>query len=204
MEIKLIDHALLTKGVNIDLMIKEKLHVLTEDRNKTIRKVFEMSIEEIQDNPRKSYQIIKDYVKQHEDKIEDFWFDSYVDENTFTPMLVLHVLPIASIRENLINSYWNNIVNLNVIPFVVEDKISEIFQRFIFEFNDFSTRKHLSSMIEQLIKFYTNVEFFIEDATSKDQSDSGQISLLTVSEYGTMPLNEFLFLLSEKNMFHNK
>jgi hypothetical protein len=204
MEIKLIDHALLSKGVNIDLLIKEKLHVLTEERNKTIRKVFEMSIEEIQDNPRKSYQTIKDYIKQHEDKIEDFWFDSYVDENTFTPMLVLHVLPIASIRDSLINNYWNNIVNLNVIPFVVEDKISEIFQQFIFEFNDFSTRKHLSSMIEQLIKFYTNVEFFIDDDTSKDQSDSGQISLIAVSEYGTMPLNEFLFLLSEKNMFHNK
>jgi hypothetical protein len=59
-------------------------------------------------------------------------------------------------------------------------------------------------MIEQLIKFYTNVEFFIDDDTSKDQSDSGQISLIAVSEYGTMPLNEFLFLLSEKNMFHNK
>jgi hypothetical protein len=204
MEIKLIDHALLSKGVNIDLLIKEKLHALTEERNKTIRKVFEMSIEEIQDNPRKSYQTIKDYIKQHEDKIEDFWFDSYVDENTFTPMLVLHVLPIASIRDSLINNYWNNIVNLNVIPFVVEDKISEIFQQFIFEFNDFSTRKHLSSMIEQLIKFYTNVEFFIDDDTSKDQSDSGQISLIAVSEYGTMPLNEFLFLLSEKNMFHNK
>ena len=185
----------------IDLLIKEKLHTLTEDKNKTIRKVFKLSVEEMQDNPRKVYTLIRNYIKQYEDKIEDFWFDSYIEEETFAPILVLHVLPIESIRNHLTNNHWLNVVNLNVIPFIVEEKILEIFQRFTFEFIDLVTRKHIFDLIEQLLKFYTEVKFHIEDNTSNEHIEKEEISLLVISEYGSMTLKEFLFFLSEKNMF---
>lgn len=187
--------SLLDKDENLNQLIKQKLQTLVDDKEKTIRKVFNFSLEELQDNPRKTFTTIRSYLKEHEDRIEDFWFDSYVDENTFMPILVLHILPIESIRNHLINTHWKHIADLNIIPYTIEDNVNKIFNSFTFEFNDYTTRKQLSAMIEQLIKLYTTVDFKIEDRTEEDSA----VNLSIASEYGETSLNEFLFILADNN-----
>lgn len=201
MEKNEIDSSLVKRGENLNSLIKQKLQKLVDEKDKTIRKVFSFSLEELQDNPRKSFIAIKEYIKEHEDKIEDFWFDSYIDENTFMPMLVLHVLPVESIREHLINTHWSHIANLNVIPYTIEDNVNKIFNSFLFEFNNQTTRKQLASMIEQLIKLYTDTEFRIED---RSDEDSNSVILTVVSEYGELSMNEFLFLLADNNKLSHR
>jgi hypothetical protein len=188
--------SLLDKDENLNQLIKQKLQTLVDDKEKTIRKVFNFSLEELQDNPRKTFATIRSYLRDHADKIEDFWFDSYVDENTFMPVLVLHVLPIETVRNHLINTHWKHIADLNIIPYTIEDNVIKIFNSFMFEFNDYATREQLTSMIEQLIKLYTVVDFRIVDKT---EEDSTLINLAISSEYGETSLNEFLFILADNN-----
>jgi hypothetical protein len=188
--------SLLDKDENLNQLIKQKLQTLVDDKEKTIRKVFNFSLEELQDNPRKTFATIRNYLRDHADKIEDFWFDSYVDENTFMPILVLHVLPVETVRNHLINTHWKHIADLNIIPYTIEDNVTKIFNSFLFEFNDYATRTQLSAMIEQLIKLYTVVDFRIVDKT---EEDSTSINLVISSEYGETSLNEFLFILADNN-----
>lgn len=51
----------------------------------TINKFFSFNLEDLNDNPEKCLKEIEDYLERHWDKIEDFSFESWIDEETFKP-----------------------------------------------------------------------------------------------------------------------
>ena len=64
---------------------------LTEmrDRPKEVRRVFDFTMEDLQDN---GFEEISSYVAMHRDKISDFWIESYFEEHTFRPKVVVHMI----------------------------------------------------------------------------------------------------------------
>jgi hypothetical protein len=188
----------LTQDKNFSKLIKSKLQFLLGEENKTIRKVFVFSVEKIQDDPISVFSEIFDYVELHSDKIEDFHFESYIDENTFAPTLVMHIVPVEEIRKGMINSFWRSVTDLDIRPFTVSKQIEEVANQFIYEFNTPEIRNQMCSIIESLLKAHTTEEFKV--ANSVD--DSGNVYMLIDHENQLKSPKDFLIFLSRNNLLN--
>ena len=85
----------------VDKLIQVELKKLAMRKNLTLRKEFKLTTERLQDDGELALQLVREYLLKYSDRIEKFWFESYVDESTFSPVLVLIMLPIKSIRKHM-------------------------------------------------------------------------------------------------------
>jgi hypothetical protein len=186
---------------NISSTLLEKLKFLTTEDNKTIRKVFKISLTQVQDEPYLIFKEIRDYLKEHKDKIEDFRLESYVDTDNFSPVIVLHVIPVQEVRKHLVNSFWEKLAHLDIRPFLIGENVESIVQSFAYEFNTPVMREQLCSIIEQLIKSHSLVSTFtIEDRTTDQNIDEGNLNIGANYEGVFMSIEDFVFLLQSKNL----
>ena len=181
---------------NVSRTIKEKLQFLLTDDSKSLRKVFNLSLERLQDNPRAVFVEIENYIKEHKDKIDDFRFEAYIDEVTFKPVLVMHIVPILPIREGMLNSFWGNLANMDIRPFSISEKIETIFQSFAFEFNTPEVRTQLCWMVENVLKMHTAVDFKVVDLTVLNENTT-----VGIDYNGSITtIKEFLIFLCDNNL----
>lgn len=151
-------------------IIKSKLLELERDENKhTIKKEFSVSLEKLQDNPAEVMDTIRGYLKVNSDKIEDFSFTSYVNPVTFTPVLVMNILPVKDIRKYLVMDHWRELSDLDVTRFNVQDGVEDILARYAYENYTEEDKVVLLSELDTFLKKYTNIEFKI--IFSEDESD---------------------------------
>lgn len=61
------------------------------NRGIELRKELRFNAEDLQDNPNMCMDEILQYLTDHADKIEDYWIENYVNEDTFKPTLILHM-----------------------------------------------------------------------------------------------------------------
>jgi hypothetical protein len=188
----------LIQDKNFSKLIKSKLQFLLGEENKTIRKVFVFSVEKIQDDPISVFSEIHDYVELHSDKIEDFHFESYIDENTFAPTLVMHIVPIEEIRKGMINSFWKSVTDLDIRPFTVSKQIEEVANQFIYEFNTPDIRYQMCSIIESLLKAHTTEEFKVTNSVDH----SGNVFMMIDHENQLKSPKDFLIFLSRNNLLN--
>jgi hypothetical protein len=185
---------------NISKTLQEKLKFLTTEDNKTIRKVFKIPVAQVQDDPHQIFGEIRNYLREHRDKIEDFRLESYIDPESFSPVIVLHVVPIQEVRKHLINSFWQNLVHLDIRAFLIGENVESIVQSFSFEFNTPEMRAQLCSLIEQLLKSHSSATFAIEDRTTEENTDQGILNIGATYEGEFMSIEDLVLLLQRKNM----
>jgi glycine cleavage system regulatory protein len=66
----------------------------------SLYKIFTFSIEDFQDKNDRLMEIA-DYLKLHEGKIEDFSIHTWVDSETFKPVLMIQVIPNEEYRQHI-------------------------------------------------------------------------------------------------------
>lgn len=176
--------------------IRERLQVLVTEKNKTIKKTFKFSLEKLQDSPRDCFDEIFRYLNEHEGKIEDFWFDSYIDEETFLPHLVMNVVPVESIRQHILNSHWEKLANVDIRPYTVQKKVEKILESFAGEANTPQVRESIKEIISQVLRTYIDVDFKVV------LSEGTNSVLLGVEYYGEfLSFQDFLIKVTDNNLF---
>ena len=84
----------------------------------TIDKVFSFSMEDLQDTPNVCLAEIVQYLSEHEGKIDDYWFTSRIDPDTFRPLLTMHIVPVKEISKGLTearNSIWEKLSEIKLV-----------------------------------------------------------------------------------------
>lgn len=66
----------------------------------SLYKIFEFNMEDLQDKTDRLMEIA-DYLKLHEGKYEDFSFHTWVDSETFKPVLMIQVTPNEEYRQHM-------------------------------------------------------------------------------------------------------
>ena len=160
----------------------------------TINKFFAFSLQDLHDDPEGCLEAIELYLEKHGDKIEDFSFESWIDEETFTPVLMMKMIPVAEIAQHLFPS---NLINV-LLPStkeseILRNRITNILNKYAFDFNEEETRKSIAKDLEFML---SGVE--IIDKTTFENIDKGILNFIVRHEDHEMTLEEYLELVASK------
>jgi len=184
------------KSIKTDVkkMIFEKIEKLQRGP-KTLKKFFPFTMEDLVDDYEGCIEVIEDYIDMHKDKLLDFEFESWIDEVTMTPVLMMKMYLVPSISSHLSNmGILNNLLPSSVEADIIREEITNIISEYSFEFNDEKTRSHLASRL----KFKLGVEYII-DKTSEEEINN--IRLFVVDKGEEMELNDYINHIGNQKRF---
>jgi len=75
-----------------------------------IYKFFKFSIEELQDSPEKLESIVE-YLEKHNGKWENFDIHTWIDEETFKPIIMLVLTPAADLQKHMSTKRIKSMIN---------------------------------------------------------------------------------------------
>lgn len=90
-----------------------------QNREVEIRKVLSFNVEDLQDNPNMCLAEVLEYLTEHNEKIEDYWIENNVNDETFKSELILHMKLTDEWKSKLFgedsfrvhNSVWKKMIN---------------------------------------------------------------------------------------------
>lgn len=94
----------------------EKLEEM-QNREVEIRKVLSFNVEDLQDNPNMCLAEVLEYLTEHNEKIEDYWIENNVNNDTFKPELILHMRLTDEWKSKLVGgdkvhtSVWKKMID---------------------------------------------------------------------------------------------
>lgn len=177
-------------------IIFEKLENLQRNP-KTLKKFFPFTMEDFYDDPEGCIEVIEDYIDIHKDKIIDFEFESWIDESSMAPVLMMKMTLVPTISSYLSNiGYLNNLLPSSVESDIIREEITNIISEYQWEFNDEKTRSHLSDRL----KFKLNLDDIIDKTTPEDV-DNNRYSFFVVKDDKELELNEYLDYIKSKKRF---
>jgi hypothetical protein len=177
-------------------LIFKKIEEL-QRRQPTLKKFFVFSLEDLQDDPEGCLEVIEDFLEANKDKIEDFEFENWIDEATFSPVLMMKVSLVPDMSLHLTNNkYFNHLLPSSIEANLLREEIQEVLSRYQWEFNTEEVRK---SMIQDLSFRLGTLD--IEDRTSIEDIDKGVNSIIIKKDGKELTLSEYLDLISEKKRF---
>ena len=160
----------------------------------TINKFFSFNIEDLQDDPEECLKEIEDYLERHGDKIQDFNFESWIDEDTFKPILMMKMVPVPELSRHLFApSLMNLLLPSSKESEILRNRITNVLEKYAFEFNEEDTRKLIVKDIEFVL---SGVE--ILDKTTFESVDKGILNFIVRHEENEMTLQEYLELVASK------
>ena len=168
-----------------------------QTKQPTINKLFAFTIEDLSQDSEGCLEVIESYIERHKDKIEDFFFESWVDEVTFTPILMLKMIPVPEIAKYLFPS---NLLNV-LLPSskeseILRERITNILSNYSFELNDQKTR---DSIVKDLEFIFPDVT--ICDKTNASNIDKGILNFIVMSGEDEMTLDEYLKSIADKKRY---
>lgn len=186
------------KNIKIDIRdsIFKKIESLQRGP-KTLKKFFPFTMEDLVDDYEGCIEVIEDYIEMHSDKIIDFEFESWIDEVTMTPVLMMKMYLVPTISSHLSNiTYLNNLLPSRVESDIIREEITNIISEYQFEFNDEKTRTDLANRL----KFKLSVDDVI-DRTPTELVDEGKFKFIIVKDGKEMELNEYLDYIANQKRF---
>jgi len=186
------------KSIKTDIrgMIFEKMESLQRGP-KTLKKFFPFTMEDLVDDYEGCMEVIEDYIDMHKDKIIDFEFESWIDEVTMTPVIMMKMYLVPTIASHLSNiTYLNNLLPSSVESDIIREDITNIISGYQFEFNDEKTRANLASRL----KFKLSVDDVI-DRTPTELADEGKFKFIIIKDSKEMELNEYLDYIADQKRF---
>jgi len=174
-------------------LIFEKIWNL-QTNTPTLKKFFSFNLEDLQDNPEECLKEIEDYLEKHKDKIVDFSFESWIDEETFRPILMMKMYLVESLAMHLYPSNtFNSLLPSSKEAMLIRERITNMISEYGFEFDTEEVRKVI---IEKLKYILGGVE--IIDLTTFENIDNGVHNFIVRHEDNEMTLNEYLELVASK------
>jgi hypothetical protein len=181
---------------NIRSLIFNKLENLQRGP-KTIKKFFPFTMEDLADDYEGCIEAIENFIESHKDKILDFEFESWVDEVTMTPVLMMKMYLVPSIALHLTNiSFLNNLLPSSVESEIIREEITNIIAEYQGKFNDAQTRSHLANKL----KFKLMADDIL-DKTSDEDIDNQKFTFVVVKNGKELELNEYLNQIAAQKRF---
>ena len=168
-------------------------------RQPTLKKFFVFSLSDLQDDPEGCLEVIEDFLETNKDKIEDFEFENWIDEATFSPVLMMKVSLVPDMSLHLTNNKcFDNLLPSSIEADLLREEIQDVLSRYQWEFNTEEVRK---LMIQDLSFRLGTLD--IEDRTSIKDIDKGVNNIIIKKDGKELTLSEYLDLISEKKRFED-
>jgi hypothetical protein len=164
----------------------------------TINKFFVFTLEDLKHDPEGCIEVIEDYIEQHKDKIEDIEFDTWIDEETFSPVVMMRMIPNKELAKYLYSSnVLNNLLPSSVEAHLLRERVTGVFEKFQFEFNEPAIRNSMKQEIEYILGVT------IIDKTTDTNSDQGATNFVVIDDSNEMTLAEYLDAVAAKKRHEN-
>ena len=186
------------KNIKVDIRetIFEKIESLQRGP-KTIKKFFPFTIEDLIEDYEGCIEVIEDYIDTHKDKIMDFEFESWIDEVSMTPVLMMKIYLVPTIASHLSNVvYLNNLLPSSVESDIIREEITNIISEYREGFNDEKTRSDLANKLRLKLMIDD-----ILDKTSDEDRDNQEFTFVVVKEGKELELNEYLDQIAAQKRF---
>ena len=186
------------KNIKVDIRetIFEKIESLQRGP-KTIKKFFPFTIEDLIEDYEGCIEVIEDYIDTHKDKIMDFEFESWIDEVSMTPVLMMKIYLVPTIASHLSNVvYLNNLLPSSVESDIIREEITNIISEYREGFNGEKTRSDLANKLR--LKLMVDD---ILDKTSDEGRDNQEFTFVVVKEGKELELNEYLDQIAAQKRF---
>ena len=186
------------KNIKVDIRetIFEKIESLQRGL-KTIKKFFPFTIEDLIEDYEGCIEVIEDYIDTHKDKIMDFEFESWIDEVSMTPVLMMKIYLVPTIASHLSNVvYLNNLLPSSVESDIIREEITNIISEYREGFNGEKTRSDLANKLR--LKLMVDD---ILDKTSDEDRDNQEFTFVVVKEGKELELNEYLDQIAAQKRF---
>ena len=186
------------KNIKVDIRetIFEKIESLQRGP-KTIKKFFPFTIEDLIEDYEGCIEVIEDYIDTHKDKIMDFEFESWIDEVSMTPVLMMKIYLVPTIASHLSNVvYLNNLLPSSVESDIIREEITNIISEYREGFNGEKTRSDLANKLR--LKLMVDD---ILDKTSDEDRDNQEFTFVVVKEGKELELNEYLDQIAAQKRF---
>lgn len=176
---------------NLQEKLKERICEIASEKNKILRKTFKLNLADVQDDPESIVIDVYQYLKDHQDKIEDFWIEQYIDPETFAPVLEVKVLPVEDIRKHMINSFWEPLSNVNLgvvgLKLSMEDTVNTILSQEV----DMEIKKSLLKIFKETITTLVNLDSDdFQFSVDQDQNGNSKVNMEVQGE--RMSIQKFL------------
>ncbi len=186
------------KNIKVDIRdsIFKKIESLQRGP-KAIKKFFPFTMEDLTDDYEGCIEVIENYIDMHKDKIMDFEFESWIDDVSMSPVLMMKMYLVPTIANHLSNiGPLNNLLPSSIEVDIIREEITNIISEYQFEFNDEKTRANLASRL----KFKLSVDDVI-DRTHTELVDEGKFKFIIVKDGKEMELNEYLDYIANQKRF---
>jgi hypothetical protein len=163
----------------------------------TLKKFFSFTLEDLNDNPEECLKEIEDYLSKHGDKIIDFSFDTWIDEETFRPILMMKMYLVESLAMHVYPSnMFNCLLPSSKEEMLLRERITNLMSDYTSEFNNEDVRKLI---VEKLKYILDGVD--VIDLTTFENIDKGVHNFIIRHDDNEMALNEYLEVIGDKKRY---
>lgn len=164
----------------------------------TINKFFVFTLEDLKHDSEGCIEVIEDYLEQHKDKIEDIEFDTWIDEETFSPVVMMRMIPNKELGKYLwISNVLNSLLPSSIEAHLLRERVTKVFEKFQFEFNEPSIRNSMRQEIEYILGVT------IKDRTLDNNFDKGVANFFVIKDSNEMSLEEYIDAVKAKKRHEN-
>ena len=168
-------------------------------RTPTLNRFFVFSIEELNNDYDGCLKIIENYLESHEDKIQEFEFDSWIDSETFHFVLLLKMTLDDSLSKHIKPSnILNSLLPSSTEVRILRERIQNVFLNYSWDFNTEENRKNVISELEMVLDIQG-----IQDKTTPANIDLGVLNFVINHEGNDLTLSEYLDAVADKKRFEN-
>lgn len=163
----------------------------------SINRFFIFSLEDLQDDPEFCFNQIEKYINKHSNKIRDFEFESWIDEETFCPVVMLKMYPSEELATNLHRSnILNSLVPSSVEAEILRERIQNVLAKYKWQFNEPEVRK---SIIDELA-FALSLDGII-DKTTNENVDKQILNFVIKEGDKEITIHEYLENIKNKKRY---
>jgi len=183
--------------MEVKKLIFDKLEALL-NKPATINKFFVFTLEDLKHDSEGCIEVIENYLEQHKDKIENIEFDTWIDEATFSPVVMMRMTPDKELGKYLhITNVLNNLLPSSVEAHLLRERVTSVFEKFQFEFNEPSIRNNMKNELEYILSVT------IVDKTTELNVDQGVANFIVIEDSNEMTLAEYLDAVAAKKRHEN-
>lgn len=166
---------------------------------KTLKKFFPFTMEDLTDDYEGCLDVIEEYIERHKDKILDFEFESWIDEVTMTPVLMMKMYLVPTIASHISSlSVLNNLLPSSTEADILREEISNLYSEYAWEFNDEKTRSDIMNRLQ----FKLAVDKII-DKTSTEHIDGQEFNFFVIKNGKEMSLNDYINSIADAKRYED-
>lgn len=163
----------------------------------TLKKFFVFNSIDLNDDYEGCLEVIESYIEAHKDKIQDFEFESWIDEVSMSPVIMMKIWLVPTMSRHISNiRLINNLLPSSTEAEILREEISEIFSRYSWEFNSENNREK----ILQDLRFKLPLNEIV-DRTDNSHIENGTTNFVITQGGDEISIHEYLEELSKGGRF---